>query len=126
MELFRHGVVAVTSPRMATQDASASQIEPFEGAVFLDGLDCVLRAGGGKAARRWEHGRNGHAIEVDGEQQQPREYFHKRSVILMSAFFMLFSTARKVGSVSVMHTKASTKRKSFSANASQRMCLFSR
>ena len=126
MKLLWHRVVAVAAPGMAAQDAAAGQIEAFEGAVPLDGLDGVLRAGGGEAACGRKHGRDGHAIEVDGEEQEPRQYFHKRSAILTRTFFMLFSTVRKVGSVSVMQTKASIIRQSFPSSASQRMCLFSR
>lgn len=65
---------------MATQDAADGEVQSLEGAVLADGLDGILRAGGGEAARRAQHGRDAALVEVDGHEQQPRQQtFHGRA-----------------------------------------------
>ncbi len=43
---------------MTAQDAFQRKIEPFEGTVFAEGFECVLRTGGSEAAGRGSIGRN--------------------------------------------------------------------
>ena len=71
MELIGHGIVAIAAPGMTTEDAADGEIEPFEGAMHLDGFNRVGRAGRCEAACRWEHGRDDHTVEVNGEEEQP-------------------------------------------------------
>jgi hypothetical protein len=39
--------------------------------MHLDGFNRVGRAGRCEAACRWEHGRDDHTVEVNGEEEQP-------------------------------------------------------
>ena len=43
-------VVAAAAPRVAAENALECKPSPFEGSIFLDGLDGILRAGGRIAA----------------------------------------------------------------------------
>ena len=74
MKFVGDGVVATASPRMTSQDASAGQIEAFEGAMFLDGIDGITRTSRCITARRRKHRRNDCPVEIDGYQEQVREY----------------------------------------------------
>ena len=70
VEVVGNGVVAVPAPRVAAQDAADAQIEPFQRAVFTDGLDGILRAGGRVAARRGRQRRYVPLIQTNGEDQK--------------------------------------------------------
>lgn len=70
VELFWHGVVATTAPRMAAEDAARAEIETFEGTVFLDGFQHILAASRGEAARRRSEGADGLLIETNGESEK--------------------------------------------------------
>ena len=69
----RHRVVAVAAPGVATQNAPHGEPRAFEGAVFAQRLDGVLRTGGGVATRRGGVGRDKAAIEADGRDEQQRQ-----------------------------------------------------
>ena len=69
MKLFGHRVVATTSPRMTSQDATTSEIETFERSMLLDGINRILGAGGSESTRWWQQWRNACPIEIDGEQK---------------------------------------------------------
>lgn len=68
-----HRVVAVAAPGVATQNAPHGEPRAFEGAVFAQRLDGVLRTGGGVATRRGGVGRDEAAIEADGRNEQQRQ-----------------------------------------------------
>lgn len=68
-----HRVVAVAAPGVATQNAPHGEPRAFEGAVFAQRLDGVLRTGGGVATRRGCVGRDEAAIEADGRDEQQRQ-----------------------------------------------------
>lgn len=55
---LRHRVVAVTSPRVATQNALHRKIHPFDRTVFAQGFNSVLRTSWGETARGWGVHRN--------------------------------------------------------------------
>ena len=52
-----------------SEDAPDSQIESFDGTVFLDCFDRIGRTGGRKPTRRRGKGRNTHPIKIDRNQQ---------------------------------------------------------
>ena len=56
--LLWHRVVAVTSPRVATQNALHRKIHPFDRTVFAQGFNSVLRTSWGETARGWGVHRN--------------------------------------------------------------------
>lgn len=68
-----HRVVAVAAPGVATQNAPHGEPRAFEGAVFAQRLDGVLRTGGGVATRGGRVGRDEAAIEADGRDEQQRQ-----------------------------------------------------
>lgn len=67
---LRHGIVAMSSPRMTAKDATHSEIHPFERTVLAERLDCILRASWGVAARRRSEGGDEFLIEADGKNEQ--------------------------------------------------------
>ena len=70
MELLWHRVIATSPPRVAAKDTAASQIEPLQRAMLLDGLQCIGRACGCETARRRQQRRDAGTIEVDGKQEK--------------------------------------------------------
>jgi len=72
----RHRVVAAAAPRMAAENAAHGKPKPFNEAMFLNGLDGVLRASGGEAACRREHGRHVALVQADGKDKQ---FFHGKT-----------------------------------------------
>lgn len=74
MELLGDGIVAVASPRMTAEDAAHGEVESLDGAVLLDGFNCVLRAGGCKAARRRRQGADATLVKADGEDEETAEH----------------------------------------------------
>ena len=70
------GVVAVAAPGVAAEDAAEGFACAAEGAVFGDGVDGVLTAGGGEAALAAEESAEGGAVENDEmDQEPPHNYF---------------------------------------------------
>ena len=67
--LLRYGVVAVTSPGVATQNALHSQIHPFDRAVFAQGFNSILRTSWGETARGWGVYRNETLIKPNGKNE---------------------------------------------------------
>ena len=61
------GVVAVASPRVATQDTADGEIESFERTMFLQSLYGILGACGGEPAGRRCQGGDVSPVETDGE-----------------------------------------------------------
>jgi hypothetical protein len=74
MELLGDGIVAVATPRMTAEDAAHGEVESLDGAVLLDGFNCVLRAGGCKAARRRRQGADATLVKADGEDEKTAEH----------------------------------------------------
>ena len=66
---LRHGVVAVTSPRMTTQNALHSKIHPFDRTVFAQGFNSILRTSWGETARGWGVHRNETLIKPNGKNE---------------------------------------------------------
>ena len=63
----------MAAPRVAAQNAAHGEPKSFERAVFAQGFDGVLRAGGGVAARGRRVGRNEAPIETNGGDEQERQ-----------------------------------------------------
>ena len=72
MEFLGHGVVAIASERITTQDAPGSKNEAFDGSVLLDGLHRIGRACGGEAACWRSDRRNDLLVEINRNQKNPR------------------------------------------------------
>ncbi len=60
----RDGVVSVSAPRMAAQDAFGGEVSAFECAVFAYGFHAVARASGLVSAGRGENGRDAELINA--------------------------------------------------------------
>ena len=60
----------MAAPGVATQNAPHGEPRAFEGAVFAQRLDGVLRTGRGVATRGGGVGRDEAAIEADGRDEQ--------------------------------------------------------
>lgn len=67
---LRYRVISGTTPGMATQYTFYRQIKAFERAMFLNSLNCILRTGRSKSARRGSHGRNALPVKINRKQQQ--------------------------------------------------------
>lgn len=63
----------MATPGMATHDAPYGEIQPLEGAVLLDSLDGIGRAGRSEAARWGQQGRDRCFVEVYRQKQYPDE-----------------------------------------------------
>ena len=63
-------VVTATTPGVAGEDALEGEPAALEKAVFLDGLDAVVGAGGRIAAAVADEGRQRHLINPDQENQE--------------------------------------------------------
>lgn len=61
------------SPGVAFHDPARAKVDTLEGAMNLNGIDGILRAGGLMAAGGGGKGRNGIFIEVDREHQRPAQ-----------------------------------------------------
>lgn len=88
MKLLRNWVIPASTPRMAAQQTTASQIESFERTMHLDSINCVLGTRRCETTRGRQHWGDCHTIETNGKQQeegnartdtrqQEREDFHK-------------------------------------------------
>ncbi len=53
MELFRYGIIAIASPRVATEDSADGKIQALQSSVTLDSLHGILRTSGREAAGGW-------------------------------------------------------------------------
>lgn len=65
-----YGVVAETSPWVATEDAFQGQPTATDYAVFEDGFDCIGAACGGEATGWRKHRRDAVLIEADREDEE--------------------------------------------------------
>ena len=65
------GVVATTSPRVATGETLQGEPSPFEGPVATNGLQGVLRTGGCETARRRGEGRDAALVEAYQKEHRP-------------------------------------------------------
>ena len=69
--VLRDGVVAGTSPGVATEKAADSKPETLERTVLDNGLTSILATRRCKSARGTQQGRYSDLIEANGEHQQP-------------------------------------------------------
>jgi hypothetical protein len=69
-EISWNRIISGTTTGMATQYTFYRQIKAFEGAMFLNSLNCILRTGRSKSARRGSHGRNTLPVKINRKQQQ--------------------------------------------------------
>ena len=76
MELVGDGIVAMAAPGMTAEDAAHSEIKPFDGAVFLNGLDSILRTGGREAARGGRQRADAALVESDGQDEELTKDLH--------------------------------------------------
>ena len=72
---LRYGVIARTTPWIASQDAPYGQSQPFERTVLQNGLPRIFRASGLEATRRRCVGGDTSLIEHDWEQERPSQQF---------------------------------------------------
>lgn len=71
---------------MAAEYAAQGEPCAAQGAVDAQGLDSIFGAGGGKAAAGREEGRDGRAIDADGEDEQlAQEVLHRVASSLIMA-----------------------------------------
>ncbi len=68
---LRNGIVPASAPGVTFCQSSQGEPETLEGSVFAQGFECILRAGGGKAARRRREGRYAELIEAHEQNQRP-------------------------------------------------------
>ena len=59
-----YGIVAMSAPGVAAQDASYGQVKPFDRSVLLQCFDGILRTRRGETTRRWCERRNILAIKA--------------------------------------------------------------
>ena len=69
MEGVGDRIIAITSPRVTTEDAANGQIQALDGPVLLKGLHRILRACRRIATRRWRQRRYEPLIEANGEYE---------------------------------------------------------
>ena len=86
---LRHRVVTASSPRVTTQYAANGEVKSFDGAIFLQRFDGVLRTSGSEAACRRRKRGDASLIKSDGSDEQTRKkFFHDsksmRSPMLLS------------------------------------------
>ena len=99
MEGFWDGVEAVSSPGMATKNPAYCQIESLDDSVFLNGLNGILRAGGGETAGgRCQRGDES-LVEADGKDEETAH----------NSFFILRCTRAEGSGVSESQRKAMCK-----------------
>ena len=106
----RYRVIAVPSPRMATQDSTNRQIKPFEGPMLLDGLYGILGTGWGEPTGRRLQGGNVTPVETDGKQQKSgQEFSHGwSSATCCKSFFTRWFTSSVEWILLSSQMKAST------------------
>lgn len=95
MEKSGNGVVAASSPWVATQQPTDGEVEPFERAMLLDGFDGVGRTGGGEPTGRGCQRRDGVSVEIDRQEQQlceelPDHAFSLSNWMALSIAFSIF------------------------------------
>ena len=66
-----HGVVAATTPRVATEQATNREPRAAQSTVTAQGLQRILAAGGRETARRGRVRGDAVAIKQDGEREHP-------------------------------------------------------
>ena len=69
MELFRYGIIAIASPRVATEDSADSKIQPLQSTVTLNSLHSILRTSGREAAGRRSQWTDTTLIEANGQNE---------------------------------------------------------
>ena len=73
IKTLRYGVVATAAPGVTTQQSAEGEPAAFDWAIFGDGLQGVGGAGGGEATRGGGEWRDAVTVELDQNQQWPRE-----------------------------------------------------
>lgn len=73
MKLFGHRIIATASPWMATQDATTSQVDPFERTMLLDGVHSITGTCGSESTRWRQQWRDAGTIEIDWNQKEKGE-----------------------------------------------------
>lgn len=68
MKFIGNGVVATTTPRMATEQPLGGQIKTFERTMTTDGFDGIGRTRGGETTTGRRERRYAPTIKVDGEE----------------------------------------------------------
>lgn len=68
--ILGHGVIAGTTPRMATEDTFDTEPSAFEGSVLEDRFHHVLAAGRCITARGRRQRRDKDPVEIDGEEEK--------------------------------------------------------
>lgn len=114
---LRDGVIAASSPRIASENAPYSQCQSFERTMFKQCLSGVFRTRWCKSTRwrceRWD----AILVEKDGQKQYfyqhlydevgyDSDYFHSFSLIRCNKFFTFSATSFVGYSAASSHTKA--------------------
>lgn len=76
----------MSAQRVTAADPFYAQPESLEQAVFLKGLQCILRAGGREPAFGAKQGREYPLIQFDGGHEGKGQYF-KKGFHLLQLFF---------------------------------------
>lgn len=69
-----NGIVSVSTPRVATQNATGGEIPPFEWSILAECLQGILRTGGSITTRRHGERRDTQLIEPYQNNERSREY----------------------------------------------------
>lgn len=98
--MLRHGIVARTSPGVASQYAPYCKAKTLDRSMLFECLDGILRTCWGKPARRWGERRDTFAIEIYREAEHldyhPRHNVHAFLPILCNNPTTFFSTSSVV------------------------------
>ena len=114
---LRDGVIAASSPRIASENAPYSQCQSLERTMFKQCLSGVFRTRRRKSARWRCEGWDAILIEKDGQKQYlyqnlhdevdyDSDYFHSFSLIRCNKFFTFSATSFVGYSAASSHTKA--------------------
>jgi hypothetical protein len=63
---------------MAPQEAPHRKVQPLEGAVLPESLQCILGAGGGESAGRWSKRAYAQLVELDKHYRRETKYLFDR------------------------------------------------
>jgi len=75
----RYGIIAGTTPGMASQNTPHSEVKSLYRTVFLNCFDSISRTSWRESTRGRSKRRNTNPVKVDGNKQQEREYFPQNS-----------------------------------------------
>ena len=89
---LRHGVVAISAPGVAAENAPEGKQRAFEDTIFLDGGDGIFGAGGREAAGGGQVRRNARAIKPDWQECQKSDCH----IILCINVFRAFRIAASI------------------------------